>query len=114
MVYNGVTIDILVPDSWAPRWQREERVVTTPIPGASVDDVQWLGLGNQTLTVPVMVATEADLSTLEGSRGITKRSITDFIATGVTITGVMLLKVTDCRSHVGGIWFCTLTFMREA
>jgi hypothetical protein len=110
--YNSVTFTVLLNDGILTLWQQEERVAITPIPNANYDDVQWMGLGNPTITLNTLIESEADLTALQASRGITKRSLTG--VNGATYANTMLLKVTNARKSMGGYWTADLTFMREA
>lgn len=96
--YAGVTFDVIYQKSdyadHMPDFEDEQRVVETPIVGASENDIQFLGFTNRRLIVGILLASVTNLNTLRAARGATLRILS---YRGANVSNVLLLQV---RAHL--------------
>lgn len=109
--YAGVTITEVMPDpTRRPDWRRQALISRRPIPYANREDVQSIGLGNWTITVPVTMTGSGDLATLQAAQGTTVRTLSLF---GSSYSAI-LTNVGDPYRYENETRFVVdLTFERE-
>jgi hypothetical protein len=94
-----------------PRWARQVRVTRRPIPNSDREDVQSTGLGNQRVTLPAYITSDADMAALIAAQGVTRRQLTNPFGTGESYANVILAGVSAPRRRGWEpIWLCDLTF----
>ncbi len=112
--YAGVTFEVYAADQFTrPDWEREHYDSSDHIPFSNRDHVQRSGLGNELITVPVVLSSDGAWAALKAAQGTTKRTLTDLF--GQTYTGVMLRKArSPRRGWTQATIIAELTFEREA
>lgn len=114
--YAGVTFQVVHRDGFRPDWHAVQRVARRPLPYNTGEDVQFLGLDNSKLTLPeVVVAADADVTTLMAARGSTQRTLGSYY--GLDHLNVILTEVTPPKRHVDAgviVWLLGLQFEKDS
>jgi hypothetical protein len=118
--YGGVTIYVIAENSNGQivykDWDQHDdsAVARTKIPYADAEYTQYVGRGNDTLTLKVDIYSDADYNTLRGFRGdMIPRTLVDPFGLGIDYQNVLLQRVYDAeRVTYQEEWHVTLMFER--
>lgn len=114
ITYGTATFEMEVDDrqGFRPHWQRESHYERRHIHGSNTDDVQFSGLGNERLTIPIYVESDSAMATLLGYRadGIA-RTLSNPFGDSATYTNVYLVEITGVqRQTFAARWMAQAIF----
>jgi hypothetical protein len=89
--------DVTGQDGMVSRWQREAVFSVRQVPGSDFEDTQYIGRGNERLTVRAYIEDDDDLATLQAAVGATRRTLTNPFGDSVNYSNVILMAVRNVR-----------------
>lgn len=114
--YNSVTFyGRLEGSAFRPHWTREKTIVRRKLGGGNSEDLQDVGFGNYFVELEIRLAADASVVTLQGSAGLTKRTLTDLF--GANWPLVMLTKFGRPKRGIhanAAVWLVDVRFEYEA
>lgn len=110
--YNGISFEVIGSAEW-PEFSQDAISSTQAIPYANKEYLQFAGRSNRRLTCTGRFTALADVQTLQGSMGSTRRTLSSY--NGANYTNTVLRSMGQVRrvGLAGTRFLVDLTFERE-